>query len=164
MTEDVLESARKVARRFLESAARTQSEIERRLERGGYSEEVIAQVVAEIEARGWLNDTEFARAWVEDRADRKQYGKTRLAMELQRKGIASETIAESLSEVSQDDELARALGAVTKKIDPESFQSLSREDLQAEKRRLSGFLLRRGFSWSVVKQVFQSLAVNEEEF
>lgn len=164
MSLDALESARKTAFRFLESSARTQAEIERRLERGGYSEEIVAQVVAEIEARGWLDDAEFARAWVEDRADRKQYGKTRLAMELQRKGVASDTIAESLSDVSQDDELARALGAVRKKINLETFQSLSGDDLQSEKRRLSGFLLRRGFSWSVVKQVFQSLATNEEEF
>lgn len=164
MSSDVLESARKVAMRYLETTARSRAEIERRLERGGFSEDIIAAVVAEIEARGWLNDTEFARAWVEDRADRKQYGKTRLTLELRRKGIASDTIDESLAGVSQEDRLARAMGAVTKKIDPESFQTMSGTDLQAEKRRLSGFLLRRGFSWSTVKQVFQRLMVNEEEF
>ncbi len=164
MTNNTLEAARKTAYRYLETTARSRNEIERRLERGGFPEEVVAQVIVEIEERGWLNDTEFARSWVEDRADRKQYGQRRLSAELQRKGIDSATISETLLVVTPEDELVRAIGAISKKFPTESLASLSGAVLQSEKRKIANYLLRRGFGWSIITQVYKHLMVNSEEY
>jgi regulatory protein len=152
-----LEAARRVALRYLGYAARTRKEIEERLEKAAFAPEVIAAVVSEMESRGWLDDTHFARAWVEDRADRKRYGKTRLAAELRRKGVDKETIAETLETIEEADELARALTAAQTRLRSERLAEADPAALQTEKRRLSDFLLRRGFSHSIIRQVFSRL-------
>ena len=77
-----IEAARTVAFRFLGYSARTRAEIEQRLSRDEFPDEIVAQVVRELEADGYLDDAGFARRWVEDRADRKRYGRARLASEL----------------------------------------------------------------------------------
>lgn len=158
-SEPTIEVARKIALRMLESSARSRKEITQKLERAGLPETIIEQVLQEIEERGWVNDTSFAQDWVEDRADRKGYGKRRLGQELQRKGIDPKTIQEALERVDPEDEKQRALALVQKK-----WAKLEESaDIAREKRRLSDFLLRRGFSYGVIRQVFSELALEMDE-
>ncbi len=157
-----LEAARAVAFRYLGYAARSQAEIERRLTRDEYTPEVIAAVIAEFTAQGWLDDTKFAQDWLADRADRKKYGKGRLAAELKRKGVDRETLNAALEAVDEEAELERARAAARQKWRHESFVGLDRNEIQAEKRRCGDFLLRRGFAWPVITQVLQELLANQE--
>lgn len=159
-TED-LEAARAVAFRFIGYAARSRSEMEKRLEREAYAPDVIAAVVAECEAAGWVDDEKFAKDWIDDRADRKKYGKTRLKMELQRKGIDKDTLTEALDAVGEEDELARCRAAAQTKWKPDVYALLDRKEQQAEKQKITNFLMRRGFNWSTIKQVLAELAPNE---
>ena len=112
-----------------------------------------------IEERGWVNDTQFAQDWVEDRADRKGYGTRRLTLELQRKGIAQETIQETLSAQDPDAERQRALALAQKKWASRDENG----DTAREKRRLTDYLLRRGFSYGVIRQVLTELSLEAEE-
>jgi regulatory protein len=157
-----LEAARAVAFRYLGYAARSRAEIERRLMRDEFAPDVIAAVIAECEAQGWLDDEKFAHDWVADRADRKKYGKGRLAAELARKGVDRETLEAALETVEPEEELARARAAVRRRWGPESFAGLENADLQTEKKRCSEFLLRRGFGWPVIAQVLRELVSNLE--
>lgn len=156
------EAARAVAFRFLGFAARSRAEIEKRLERDEFASEIIASVVEELEALGYLDDTRFARDWVADRADRKKYGRTRLAAELQRKGVDRETIRETLETVEDTEERERALQAARSKWQPHRMEGADRETILAEKRRLANFLQRRGFSWPIIEQVLKELMQNSE--
>lgn len=162
MDAETLEAARAVAFRFLGYAARSRNEIERRLEREGIAPDVIAAVVEEFTALGWLDDTKFAQAWVEDRADRKRYGRQRLKMELLRKGIDKETLDGALGAVDEEAELARARAAVGQRWSRDRFQLLERTDAAAEKKRCSDFLQRRGFGWSIITKVLAELVENRE--
>ena len=124
MTNEELKAARAVAFRFLGHSARSCVEIERRLERGGFDAEVTADVMAELRRDGYLDDDKFAADWIVDRADRKRYGKTRLAAELIHRGVDGDTISEVIGAVSEEDEVRRALelAAVKAPIDL-SYQS-----------------------------------------
>lgn len=163
MDQTALEAARRVAFRFLGYAARSRAEIEARLERDGFAPEITAAVIAELEARNYLNDAQFARDWIQDRADRKKYGRTRLAAELQRKGVDRETVQEALESVDDAAELRRALDLGRAKwpsaLPPDADYAL----LQAEQRKISAFLQRRGFSWNIITQVLAELMANQEE-
>src|SRR5438045_202053 len=103
-----IEAARAVAFRFLGYSARTRAEIEQRLARDEFPPEIVTQVIGELKEQGFLDDSGFARHWVDDRADRKRYGRKRLAAELSRKGIDRETAAEVLDTIAEDDEYRRA--------------------------------------------------------
>lgn len=158
---DDLEAAREIAFRFLAYAARSSREITERLERDGFLPGVIDAVLAECELRGWVDDSKFARDWIEDRADRKRYGKARLKQELQRKGIDRETLDAALEGVEEEDEVRRALIAAQSKWKADAMQNASHDVLQAEKRKLTNFLMRRGFEWSTIRQVLAQLLPNE---
>ncbi len=162
MDTEALEAARAVAFRFISYTPRSRAEIERRLARADFDPEIIAAVVAECEALGWVDDEEFARRWVDDRADRKKYGRTRLAAELSRKGVDKEAVEAALSATSEEYELRRALAAARTKWRLQTLADVDEETLQAEKRRLVNFLQRRGFSWHLITQVLSELMANKE--
>jgi regulatory protein len=157
-----IEAARTVALRFLGVSARTRAEIEQRLRRDEFPPEIVARVVSELGERGYLDDTDFARHWIEDRADRKRYGRTRLAAELDRKGVDRDTARDALDAIGEDDELRRATLAAGAKWKPDLLRRLDPMALRKERERISGFLRRRGFSWQTIKKVLDSLTANDE--
>ena len=157
-----LEAARKVAFRFLGVSARSVSEIEKRLRKAEFEPEYIEAVVAEAKERGWLDDTKFATDWIDDRADRKGYGKTRLKQELRGKGLDSETIDAAIGEIAPEDEADRCQDVARSrwaKMDREGLDSATRF---AEKQRLSQFLLRRGFAHTIIRQVIAQVTANKD--
>ena len=162
MNAETMEAARAVALKFVGYAARSSHEIERRLAKDDYPPEIIAAIVSDFEARGWVDDTKFAKAWVEDRADRKKYGRGRLTAELRRKGIDKETVIEAVNSGGDEAEIARAMAAALSKWHPDAMEGATRMDLQAEKKRLAGFLQRRGFGWSTITQVLNEIMKNNE--
>ena len=157
-----LEAAYNVAVRYLGYSARSRSEIEKRLERAGFETEIIEKVIAHLESRDWLDDKKFAQDWVDDRADRKRYGRRRLAQELRNKGIERETIDAALNTIEAEDEVTRAQAAVRTRWDPQTLAHADFDTKQAEKRRMAQFLQRRGFTWDIISQVFATLFTDQD--
>ena len=158
---------------LLEVRARARREIETRLKQKGYEEGVISQVLANLTRLGLLDDAQFAAQWVEAKTREggsRPVGRRRLSSELYGKGVAREQIAEAVEKVTNADELALARAAAGKKV---RTVPTDRDALQAERRKLMGFLQRRGFGWETVKQVTrealpspgdESLEEAEEEY
>lgn len=158
---------------LLEVRARARREIETRLTQKGYEEGVISQVLANLTRLGLLDDAQFAAQWVEAKTREggsRPVGRRRLSSELYGKGVAREQIAEAVEKVTNADELALARAAAGKKV---RAVPTDRDALQAERRKLMGFLQRRGFGWETVKQVTrealpspgdESLEEAEEEY
>ena len=158
---------------LLEVRARARREIETRLAQKGYEEGVISQVIANLTRLGLLDDAQFAAQWVEAKTREggsRPVGRRRLSSELYGKGVAREQIAEAVEKVTNADELALARAAAGKKV---RTVPTDRDALQAERRKLMGFLQRRGFGWETVKQVTrealpspgdESLEEAEEEY
>ena len=138
---------------LLEVRARARREIETRLAQKGYEETVITAVLEKLVRLELLDDAQFAASWVEARSRpeaSRPIGKRRLSQELYGKGIAKEQIAEAVGAVSDEAELTLARAAARKKV---RVVPAEREALQAERRKLMGFLQRRGFGWETVKLV-----------
>jgi regulatory protein len=138
---------------LLEVRARARREIETRLAQKGYDEEVITRVMEKLTRLELLDDAQFAAQWVEAKTrvgGSRPIGKRRLSSELFGKGVAKEQIAEAVEKVTNEDELVLARAAAGKKV---RVVPTDRDALQAERRKLMGFLQRRGFGWETVKQV-----------
>ena len=145
--------ATEAALTLLEVRARARREIETRLGQKGYDESVIAQVLEKLTRLQLVDDAQFAAQWVEARSrtgGSRPMGKRRLTQELFGKGVAKEQIAEAVERVSDDQELALARAAARKKV---RAVPTDRDALHAERRKLMGFLQRRGFGWEAVKLV-----------
>ena len=106
-----------------------------------FEPETINQTIAKLKQKGWLNDKEFALAWVKERSQTHLRSRTHLKSELIQKGIAANIISEALSEPELEDiELASAQKLVEKFRDRKT------------KEQLKAYLARKGFNYSIIKK------------
>ena len=108
---------------------------------------LIEQVLSRLEKQNYINDAEFAKWWVEQRTSGKNpKGSIVIKAELYQKGVEQKLIEKALKQADNSAKLvkqaARVRAARLKGLDQQTF-----------KRRLSSYLLRRGFSWEEVKPV-----------
>jgi regulatory protein len=151
--------AKETALRLLGFRARSREELRRRLDRKGYEQIVIDEVLEELSSAKLLDDTQFTRAWVEARTTGRPMGQQRIAWELRQKGVDPETIGEALAERSSPDaELGLALTVGRQTV--ERVRGLER---QSARRKLAAVLQRRGFSWSVISVVLERLLPDGQE-
>jgi regulatory protein len=139
--EDSRERAYQQAMLFLGYRARSEKEIRQNLKKHEYSEGVIEETLERLRKAGLANDNEFARAWVENRNTFRPRSKKALAIELRQKGLDDEAIQASLSTVDED-----ALAYETSLKRAARLKGLERSEFR---KKLSEFLIRRGFSYSV---------------
>jgi regulatory protein len=117
------------------------------LRRRGAPAEVAAEVADDLVARGYVDDASFAHQWVTSRAGR-GYGAARLRVELRARGVAPAVIAAALSTLGGDDVIARARETARRRL-----PALRRGRADRVAPRLRDYLLRRGFSTSVVVRI-----------
>lgn len=144
--------ARTVSLRYLSVRARSEKEIERRLEKEDLSRETIVEVIDWLKGLGYIDDMQFARDWVSGRSKRMKVGSRRLYNELLVKGVDDVVIKCALEAIDEDDEYALALEAARKRKNQLEYV----EPLKA-RRRLYGYLLRRGFSGHIVRKVTEQI-------
>jgi len=152
LEDKVLTRARNTAYRLLTYRPRSRAELKQKLVDKGFDEAVIEAVVVHLERLGYVNDRQFAEQWAASRVRLRGFGRRRIEQELRNKGIDRDTLGEALAGVfGAETELETARGVAEKKRN--TMKSLDRE---ARRRRLSGFLERKGFSfeiiWKVVKE------------
>jgi regulatory protein len=104
-----------------------------------------AAEVERLEAAGLLDDLALAEDLVETLQKRKGLGKQGITSELRRRRIDQTAIDAALETLDVDDELERAMEVAAKRA-----SQLSSYDRQTAERRLSAFMMRRGYTGSVV--------------
>ena len=143
--EDARERAIQQALLFLSYRARSESEIRQNLRKHEIPEEVIEGTLERLRQDGLANDNEFARAWVDNRNAFRPRSRLMVAMELRQKGLDDEAVKSAVENV--DDE-ALAYEAARKWA-----TRLGSLEWIEFRKKLSGFLARRGFSYSVIAPV-----------
>ena len=130
----------------------TKSEMERQLEREGFSADAIETSIAELIRSGHIRDRKYAENWIARRQKSNPRGKTLLKRELVDKGIDRETAEQVIATVETEDETTVALEIAQKRA-----KQYKRLPTHVAKRRLHGFLARRGFGSDVVRQVLEQI-------
>ena len=112
------------------------------------SPEEVKQALAQLEAKGLVDDARVVETLVNRRSGK--LGASRLRQELQAKGVSAELVAETMAGL-KDTELARAQAVWQKKFGQLAATS-------AERNKQARFLASRGFSGDVVRQVVAGLS------
>ncbi len=120
-------------------------ELARKLDGLGSQDEIRAELDRLVEL-GLLSDARFADAYVRAKASR--FGRTRLRVELTRRGGAPELIATTLDEADTDSELERA-----REIHQRKFATPPPD--AREWARQARFLQGRGFSTEIIRRVLR---------
>ncbi|MBC7724563.1 MAG: regulatory protein RecX [Burkholderiaceae bacterium] len=95
---------------------------------------------------GLIDDAALAETIVRTQHERKGLGRSALVAEMRRRHIDPDTIEEALDALGDDSELARALELAHKRAP--QLRSL---DQTTAKRRLTAFLMRKGYPSSVIR-------------
>ncbi len=146
---DESERAREAALNLLSYRPRSEREVRRRLQRKGFSEQAIEEAVQRLSRAKLLDDEAFARYWISNREQFRPRGQFALRQELWRKGVPSRIIDRLLEEV---DEAENAYRAATKRL-----SRWQRMDPSERQQKLAGYLQRRGFSYDVIREVWDRL-------
>lgn len=149
LAEDAREWAYQQALLYLSYRARSEKEIRQNLRKHEMPEEVIEETIERLRKAGLANDNEFAQAWVENRSTFRPRSRRALAMELRQKGLDDETVHSAVSGV---DEEALAYEAAQKRLG--RLKSLEWNEFR---KKLSEFLARRGFPYSVIAPIVTRL-------
>ncbi len=137
---------------LLKYRQRSENEISERLKKKKFSEEAIKETVAFLREKKFIDDNVFARVWIKERLA-KFIGPRRLIQELKLKGIEKQVIENNLREAEEsysESDTVREL-AVNK------FSRLKNIDPQVAKRRIYGYLVRRGFSPDAVSETLSQI-------
>ena len=142
--------AREAALHLLAFRPRTAAELRRRLREKGYAPEIVDPCVERLGEIGVVDDSSFAEMFVRDRVRLRPHGKRRLTQELRAKGVDGEMAQAAIEGVMErenttETDLARQAAA--------KWRPKSGEDPQASRRRLYGFLARRGFGTEAIMAV-----------
>jgi regulatory protein len=148
--KDALEVAYQRALDLLNYRPRSEKEIRHKLLDKGFQPGQIDQVVGKLKQTNLVRDEAFARMWVESRNEFHPRSRKLLRCELRNKGIAERHIDTALKEMPEEEELAL-------KAAMHYIRRLQGKDWQTFRNRLSGFLARRGFSYSTISPIVKSL-------
>lgn len=147
-TTDYQQKAYDRAVRYLSIRPRSAAEIRRYLTEYEYAAEVVEAVVARLSNDGYLDDADFARFWVENRQQFRPKGVAVLRQELRQRGLDNEVIEGALAEVDPVEAAYRAARPRALRL-----TEMARSDPALCQRKLSEFLLRRGFDYDTVQEI-----------
>ncbi|MBW8009810.1 MAG: hypothetical protein FVQ83_01030 [Chloroflexi bacterium] len=149
--KDAAEIAYQRAVNFLSYRPRSETEVIGNLRKHKTPDEQIEKVIDRLKRSNLVNDEEFARLWVDNRSDFRPRGGYALRMELLRKGLSEDIIAAAIENINESE---LAYQAALKRS--RTLVNLEWKDFR---KKLSGFLSRRGFNYETtsltVKKVWE---------
>lgn len=143
--------AKNHALNLLSYRQRTEKEIRDSLLRKGYNEESINNAVDFCIKYNYIDDKKFAESFLKDKINLNKLGPERIKYELRLKGVDKDIIEDVLY-VKYDDQFEMARDLAFKKI-----SSYKNDDRNAQYRKLSGFLQRKGYSYGVISKVLKDV-------
>jgi regulatory protein len=150
--------AKQQAYRLLAYRNKTSSELRDHLQRRGYTVAIIDEVLRQLASDGYIDDCKLALDWARYRLQAKPLGRRRLAWELRRRGVASESVEEVLREVYQEfDEVALAEQAARKRLGSKALPRSPRD-----RQRYVRHLLSLGFDTETVATALASLGCPDD--
>jgi regulatory protein len=132
---------------------RSVRELRTRLTRHGVGEAHVAWAIARLTSLGYLNDADYAREVAHVKMVQGGMSKRRLQQELFRRGVArteADAAIQETLEAHEVDERGAALAAARRRL-----AALRNVEPDVRRRRLHGFLARRGYEYDVIADVLR---------
>lgn len=147
--DDQQEIAYQKALNLLSYRLHSETEITQKLKKHQISDEHIEHAIERLKRSGLLNDTSFAKAWVENRKEMRPRGRRALSYELKQRGVSPDTIEDVLDGIDEEE---LAYQAAIKRS--QRLQDLDWGDFRL---KLTRFLAQRGFNYETSSIVVSRL-------
>lgn len=143
--KDEAEKAYQRAIHFLSYRERSAEEVRRNLSKHDVPEDAVEQTLERLRENQLINDLRFSKKWIENRRQFHPRSRRALFSELRQKGVSRKIIETALEDVNDRN---MAYRVAQKKI-----RRLSHLEWDDFRKKLTGYLARRGFSYSVTSEI-----------
>ena len=140
----------------LSRSMKTRYQLANILKKREIPDEIAEAVLDRFAEAQLIDDAAFARAFVNSRLAISGKSKSVIARELKQKGVSAEDAAVALDIIDPELENQTAYSVAKKR-----YQQLSSLAPEVRKRRLMGFLMRRGFSSGLTSRILRDLEQSE---
>lgn len=141
------------ALRLLTGRDYTTVRVQQKLASREVAEGDLEAVILRLQREGWLDDRRYAERFAESALSSGRYYGTRLRLEMRRRGFAPDVVNEILAPLlAGSDEISEVRSAAERRYPGFSYSAASDRD----KRRMVGFLQRRGFGFSAIMRALRS--------
>jgi regulatory protein len=148
--EDDIRKAFNSAIHYLSFRMRTEKEVQDHLKKKEVEEAVIGEVILKLTKYKYLDDSEFAKAYVNTQINTSDKGPGAVERELAEKGVDKPLIDGALTVFTQEIQLEKAI-ALTNKL----FKKYKRDSLIVAKQKTEQNLVRKGYSFSIINLAWE---------
>ena len=132
--------------------ARSARALQRRLAQKGVTPERAERAIAKLRDAGLIDDADFARQVARSKVSAGA-SRRRLHQELFKRGVAREIADEAVDQVLEEENVDEV--AVAERVARKRLPSLAKADSDTRRRRLYGFLARRGHDSETIRVVMK---------
>jgi regulatory protein len=135
--------------------ARSSSELARSLQRKGEEKPHIEWAIARLQEQGLLDDASFARSFARAKVVGGKQSRRRVQQDLARKGVSRSMSDEAIETVFEEEGVDQR--AIVEEAARKKLRSLAGLDPAVQRRRLYGFLARRGYEMDDIRSVLSAI-------
>ncbi|WP_317366866.1 RecX family transcriptional regulator [uncultured Tyzzerella sp.] len=153
----LLKRAKDKALKYLGYKMRSKKQVIKKLQEYEFPSNVINKVIKVLEKYNYINDEDFAKAFIKDKVNLKGYGTFKISYDLKMLGVDEEIFKKYLYDECFINESQKAKDLLLKKLKGKNIEDLDYK----EKQKVYAYLARRGFSYDSINKAFNYLL---EEF
>jgi regulatory protein len=143
--DSIEEDVRKALLKLIERSSKSSGQLRTLLLEKEFPVQLVDQMIDRFIEVGLIDDLALAKDLTETAITRKSKAKSVIARELRAKHFPQEAIDAAISEIDSESELEAA-----KKLAESRYRQLLKLEPEVRTRRLSSYLMRKGYSSSVV--------------
>ena len=144
---------------MLEARARAADELRRLLLKKGEPPHEVDAAIERLHVAGLLDDANFARQLTRSKALGAGLSRRRIQQELTKRGVAREIADGAIEEVFDEEGVDE--NASIERVARKKLRMLAKVDDATRKRRLYGFLARRGYDHEDIQRVLRGVLVDD---
>lgn len=149
----LLKRAKDKALKYLGYKMRSKNQVIKKLQEYEFPPNVINKVIKVLEKYNYINDEDFAKAFIKDKLNLKGHGVFKISYDLKMLGVDEEIFKKYLYDEEFINEEKKAKDLLLKKLGNKNIEDLDYK----EKQKIYAYLARRGFSYDSIKKAFNSL-------
>ena len=157
-SEDDFIKCKSQALKIIEKTHKTEKQIVDKLLLKEYDEKIIDKTIIFLKQYNFVNDLKYVQMYVKDKSSLQ--GKNKIKYDLIKKGIDEEIIEEELGKVNGEQEIQVAEKLIEKKY---NILCKSERDVNKIKKKLADFIQRKGYKYSLVKNIIERIVTEQEE-
>lgn len=139
---------------YLSHSAKTEKQIRDYLFKKEFDENTVDSVIGRLKELNYIDDFLFAKSFTENSVSS---GVNTIRYKLKSKGVSDEIINSVLEDVSDENQISKAMEILKKQM-----PKYSKYEAFDKKRKLNDFLYRKGFQWDVIKSAIEKVFSEED--